>query len=69
MLSTAVPQDRFPDAVTWLFPLLGVNDREVVVRIWHQMMPPTRCQCQAAYQKALGDDDWAELIQRIPPLV
>jgi hypothetical protein len=68
LLSTSVPQDRFPEVIAWLFPLLGDDDREVVVRIWQQMMPPpVFANVRQLVQKALGND-WAELTRRIPTL-
>jgi len=68
MLAKAVPQDRFPDATAWLFPLLGNDDRENVVRTWQMMMPPpVFAQVKQLIQKAIGND-WAELTRRIPTL-
>jgi len=40
IMSGAVPQERFADAVTWLYPLLGNADRENVTGIWQTLMPP-----------------------------
>ncbi len=31
IMASSVPQDRFPEASRWLFPLLGDDDRENVV--------------------------------------
>jgi hypothetical protein len=48
--------------------LLGVDDRETVVRIWQQMMPPpVFANVRQLIQKTLGND-WAELTRRIPTL-
>ena len=69
ILSTAVPQDRFPDAAAWLFPLLGNDDRENVVSTWQKMMPPpVFAQVSQLIQKVIGSNDWAELVRRIPTL-
>jgi hemerythrin-like domain-containing protein len=68
-LSKSVPQDRYPEAVAWLFPLLGSNDRENVTRNFQTMMPPPVFAGVAQLiRKAIGDD-WAELVRRIPELV
>jgi len=67
-LSKSVPQDRYPEAVAWLFPLLGSDDRENVVRNFQMMMPPPVFAGVAQFiRKAIGDD-WAELARRIPSL-
>jgi len=67
-MSGTVPQDRFPEVVMWLFPLLGHDDRENMTRIWQMVRPaPTFAQVKQLIQKAVGED-WAELTRRIPAL-
>jgi hemerythrin superfamily protein len=67
-LSKSVPQDRYPEAVAWLFPLLGANDRENLIRNFQMLMPPPVFAGVAQLiRKAIGDD-WAELSRRIPSL-
>jgi hypothetical protein len=67
-LSKSVPQDRFPEAIAWLFPLLGVTDRENVTRIFQTVLPqPVFAGVAPLIRKAIGDD-WAELTRRIPSL-
>src|SRR5512136_1871241 len=39
VMSSAVPQDRFPDVIGWMFPLIGNDDRETMTRIWQMVMP------------------------------
>ncbi len=69
IMASAVPQDRFPEAAAWLFPLLGNDDREVVVGTWQKMMPPpVFTQVSQLIQKVIGSSDWAELVRRIPAL-
>jgi hypothetical protein len=69
IMSSSIPQDRFPDAIAWLFPLLGSGDRENVVRIWQGLMPaPVFAGVKQLMQKAVGSSDWAELARRIPNL-
>lgn len=68
IMSSTVPQDRFPEVVAWLYPLIGPDDRENMTRIWQMVMPPPMfAQVKQLIQKAVGND-WAELIQRIPTL-
>jgi hypothetical protein len=68
MMSSEVPQDRFPEVVAWLYPLIGHDDRENMTRIWQMVMPPpVFTQVKQLIQKATGDE-WAELVRRIPAL-
>jgi hypothetical protein len=67
-MAGAVPQERFPEAVAWLFPLLGQDDRENMTLIWQMMMPaPAFDGVKELIKKAVGSD-WAELTRRIPTL-
>jgi hypothetical protein len=69
IMSSTVPQDRFPEAVVWLYPLIGPDDRENLTRIWQMAMPlPVFAQVKQLIQKAIGND-WVELTRRIPTLV
>jgi len=68
VMSSAVPQDRFPEVIAWLYPLIGPDDRENMTRIWQMVMPPpVFTQVKQLIQKAIGPD-WAELTRRIPAL-
>jgi hypothetical protein len=68
IMASTVPQDRFPELVAWMFPLLGHDDRENMTRIWQMVMPPPAfARAKQLIQKAIGND-WAELTQRIPAL-
>jgi hypothetical protein len=67
-MASTVPQDRFPEVVAWMFPLLGHDDRENMTRIWQMVLPPPAfAGAQALIQKAIGHD-WEELTRRIPEL-
>jgi hypothetical protein len=69
IMAGSVPKDRFPETVTWIFPLIGINDRENLTRIYEMVMPPPAfTQTKQLIQKAIGDE-WKELIKRIPTLV
>ena len=69
VMASTVPQDRFPELIAWLFPLLGHDDRENMTRIWQMVMPaPKFAGAKQLIQEAIGND-WAELTRRIPTLV
>ncbi|MFN2241957.1 MAG: hemerythrin domain-containing protein [Anaerolineae bacterium] len=68
LMSSTVPQDRFPEVIAWLFPLLGGDDRENMTRIWQMVMPaPGFAMVKQLIQQTIGDE-WAELTRRIPTL-
>ncbi len=69
IMASMVPQDRFPEVVAWLYPLLDNNDRENMTRIWQTVMPPPAFDhAKLLIQKAIGDE-WKELTRRIPALL
>jgi hypothetical protein len=69
IMASQTPQDRFPEVVAWMFPLMGNDDRENMTRIWQMVMPaPAFSGAKQLIQKAIGDD-WAELTRRIPTLM
>ena len=68
IMSSIIPQDRFPDVIAWMFPLIGHDDRENMIRIWQMVMPaPAFSRVKQLIQEAIGND-WAELARRIPEL-
>jgi len=68
LMASTVPQDRFPEVVAWMFPLLGDDDRENMTRIWQQVMPaPVFEGLKGLIREAVGDG-WVELTRRIPTL-
>ena len=67
-MAQKVPQERFPELVGWLYPLIGPDDREKMTRIFQQVMPePAFAGASKLIQAAIGND-WAELTRRIPEL-
>ena len=70
IMASQVPQERFPELVEWLFPLVGDDDRENMTRIF-QMVQPAEAFASSTLliHKAIGNVGWAELIHRIPMLV
>jgi len=68
LMASTVPQDRFPELVAWMFPLMGHDDRENMTRIWEMVMPAEAfAGAVQLIRKSVGDD-WAELTRRIPEL-
>jgi hemerythrin-like domain-containing protein len=68
VMASTVPQDRFPEVIGWLFPLIGGDDRENMTRIWMMVMPPEAFARAAQLVHAAIGDDWTELTRRIPEL-
>jgi hypothetical protein len=67
-MSGMIPQARFSETVMWLYPLIGIDDRENMTRIWQMLMPaPVFSGVKELIRKAIGND-WAELVRRIPSL-
>jgi len=68
VMASGVPQDRFPEFVAWMFPLVGIDDRENMTRIWQMVMPAEAFAGATALVKQAIGDEWAELAGRIPEL-
>ena len=69
IMAGVAPQDRFPEVIGWLFPLLGPADRENMTLVWQMLMPPPVFEgAKQLIHQAIGDD-WAELTRRIPTLI
>ena len=67
-MAREVPQDRFPEVVSWLYPLVGDDDRENMTRLWQQGLPgPVFAGAIKLIKAAIGED-WGELTRRIPEL-
>jgi hypothetical protein len=68
LMASTVPQDRFPELIAWLFPLLGHDDQENMTRIWQMVMPAEAFAGAAQLIRKSVGDDWPELTRRIPEL-
>ena len=69
VMSSTVPQERFPEVVAWMFPLMDASDRENMTRIWQMVLPaPVFAGVKSLIQQAVGGQGWAELVRRIPTL-
>jgi len=68
LMASTVPDDRFPELVAWMFPLIDHDDRENMTRIWQKVMPPEVFAGATQLVAASIGDDWSELTRRIPEL-
>ncbi|MGZ8884784.1 MAG: hemerythrin domain-containing protein [Halobacteriota archaeon] len=68
IMSREIPPERYPEAIAWLFPLIGQDDRENIVRVWQTAMPaPVFAEVKELIKKAIPND-WDDLTERIPTL-
>ena len=68
LMSSTVPRERFPEFVSWMFPLVGNDDRENMTRVWQMVMPAPVFDGTRKLIKNAIPGDWAELTRRIPML-
>lgn len=68
IMSGEVPRERFPEFISWLYPLIGDQDRENMIRIKQMVMPPPFFEQTKQLIKAAIGNDWAEMTRRIPNL-
>jgi hypothetical protein len=69
LMASHSPQDRFPEVVAWMFPLLSTGDRINMTRAWQMGMPPEGFALAATLIEQVVGDDWPELARHIPELV
>ena len=68
VMSSTVPRDRFPELIAWMFPLIGDDDRDNMMRVWQMLMPgEVFAGVKQLVQKTLGSE-WSELVLRVPEL-
>jgi hypothetical protein len=68
VMSSTVPRERFPELIAWMFPLLGHDDRDNMMRVWQMLMPgEVFAGVRQLVQKTLGSE-WSELVLRVPEL-
>ena len=68
LMSKQVPPDKFPTLVQWLFPLLDLDDRVVVIKGWMTLMPPQVFANLKPLIRGIVGENWVELAKRIPEL-
>ena len=68
IIASQIPQERFPEFVAWMFPLMGNDDRENMIRIMQAAFPAANfSKAKELIKKAVGND-WDELTRRISTL-
>ena len=68
VLAGSIPPERFGDVMTWLYPLIGQDDRENMTRILQASLPaPAFARTRELIKQTIGSD-WPELERRIPRL-
>ncbi len=68
IMAGMIPKERFDEVVRWLFPLIGHDDRETMIRIYQMKLPaPAFAGVKELIKNTIGSD-WAELTRRIPGL-
>jgi hemerythrin-like domain-containing protein len=68
VMAAQIPQDRQPDLIAWMFPLIGDDDRENMLRIQQMVLPPDVFAGVAQLVRKAVGDGWTELTRRIPEL-
>jgi Hemerythrin HHE cation binding domain len=67
-MAAEIPPERQPAFIAWLFPLIGNDDRENMLRIQQMVLPPeVFAGVSQLVRQAIGDD-WSEMTRRIPEL-
>jgi hypothetical protein len=61
LMSSTVPQDRFPEVIRWLFGLVDQDDQATMMRIWHMAMPAELFAGITPLVKQSVGDGWAGL--------
>ena len=69
LMASHAPQDRFPEVVAWMFPLIGNDDRVNMTRSWQMGMPPEAFAMASPLIELAVGDDWTELTRHVPELV
>jgi hypothetical protein len=68
VFTDALPRARFSDFVGWLFPLVEVDGRVRVVRVWQAAMPPqVFAGSMGLVERTLGRE-YRDLVERAPEL-
>ena len=69
LMASHAPDDRFPEVVAWMFPLIGLEDRVNMTRSWQMGMPPEAFANAAHLIEQTIGNDWPELARQVPELV
>jgi len=69
LMASHAPQDRFPEVVAWMFPLIDLNDRVNMTRSWQMGMPPEGFAFATHLIEQVLGEDWPEVANQIPELI
>jgi hypothetical protein len=69
LMASTAPQDRFPEIVAWMFPLIGHGDRVLMTRSWQLGMPPEGFAHAATLIEQSVSNDWLQLTHDVPELL
>jgi hypothetical protein len=61
LMSAHAPQERFPEVVAWMFPLLGHDDRVNMTRSWQMGMPPEGFAMATTLIEQTIGNEWTDL--------
>jgi len=67
-MAQKIPPDRFPEVIAWLYPLIGTDDKENMIRIWQKNLPGTMFANFVPAIKTAAGTDWEKIVERIPEL-
>jgi len=67
-MAQKIPPDRFPEVIAWLYPLIGTDDKENMIRIWQQNLPGAMFANFVPMIKTAVGTDWEKIVERIPEL-
>jgi hypothetical protein len=67
-MAAHAPQERFPEVVAWMFPLMNLEDRVNMTRSWQMGMPPEGFAFATQLIEQVLGDEWAALATQIPEL-
>jgi hypothetical protein len=68
-MASHAPDERFPEVVAWMFPLIGSDDRVNMTRSWQMGMPAEGFAMASQLIEAVVANDWVELTRQVPELV
>ena len=68
LMGSHAPQDRFPEIVAWMFPLIGLDDRVNMTRAWQMSMPPEGFAFALHLIEQAVGDGWTDLARNISAL-
>jgi hypothetical protein len=68
-MSRKIPPSRFPEVVEWLYPLIVLDDRENMMRIFKKVLPPPAFDSATRTVRQAIGAEWAALASRIPDIV